>query len=168
MIQSIDSQIHELAQNIVLSCTQNNLLVTTVESCTGGMVAQEITGIAGSSAIFEFGFVTYCAKAKQELVNVLPLTIKSFGEVSENTCFEMAEGGLEKASADICVSVSGIAGPGGGTDEKPVGTVCFALATQDDILTNTQHFNGSRDDVRKQATLHALSMIFAQSNNMKR
>lgn len=123
------------------------------ESCTGGMVAQYITSVAGSSAWFDRGFITYSNVAKVEILDVSKQTLKQFGAVSEQTAAEMALGALKHSHAHIAGSITGIAGPDGGTPEKPVGMVCFAWAGRDySIKTATQNFKGSRDNIRQQAT----------------
>lgn len=134
--------------------------LTTAESCTGGWIAKQITDLAGSSAIFDRGFVTYSNQAKQEMINVSENTLDKFGAVSEQVVKEMALGALNNSSANISLSVSGIAGPGGGTAEKPVGMVCFGWAISNkDTYTETAYFDGDRDSIRKQAVQLALKGI---------
>lgn len=126
--------------------------LTLAESCTGGMVAQWVTSVAGSSAWFDRGFITYSNAAKIEMLGVSSQTLSQFGAVSEQTAAEMALGALKHSHAHIAGSVTGIAGPDGGTPDKPVGTVCFAWVANDfAIKTATQNFVGSRDEVRRQA-----------------
>ncbi len=138
---------------------QNKKLVT-AESCTGGMIASAMTDLAGSSDVFERGFVTYSNDAKHELLNVKNETLDQFGAVSEETAAEMVSGALNNSHADIAVSVTGIAGPSGGSDEKPVGTVCFGLAEKGNtVRAQTQVFSGSRSEVRDASTKHALSIV---------
>jgi len=103
----------------------NKLLLVSAESCTGGWVAKSITDLAGSSVIFDRGFVTYSNQAKQDMLNVSKKTLEQFGAVSEQVVKEMVEGALKNSRADIAVSISGVAGPDGGTPEKPLGMVCF-------------------------------------------
>jgi nicotinamide-nucleotide amidase len=117
-----------LAANALDACRDNSLMVATAESCTGGMVAAALTDIAGSSDVFERGFVTYSNEAKMELLGVEAATLEHHGAVSAETAIEMAEGALARSGADLAVSVTGIAGPGGGTQQKPVGLVWFAIA----------------------------------------
>ena len=134
--------------------------LVTAESCTGGLIASEITRHSGSSELFERGFVTYSNEAKQELLNVSKETLDHFGAVSEETAKEMAEGALQNSRADIAVSVTGIAGPSGGSDEKPVGTVCFGVCEKGkSAATSTERFNGSRHEVQDQAAKHALTIV---------
>ena len=131
--------------------------VATAESCTGGWVAQCLTSIAGSSDWFERGFVTYSNEAKQEMLGVAPETLVRHGAVSAATAHAMAEGALRRSRADWSVAITGIAGPGGGSPEKPVGTVCFAWAGPDGVVaTDTQQFAGDRQAVRAQSVAHAL------------
>lgn len=132
------------------------------ESCTGGMVAQAITSIAGSSAWFDRGFVTYSNAAKVEMLGVSNQTLTQFGAVSEQTAKEMALGALNNSHADIAGSITGIAGPDGGTPDKPVGTVCFAWVGRDyAIKTVTQHFKGDRTDIRHQAAQFLMSSLLS-------
>ena len=134
--------------------------LVTAESCTGGLIASEITRLSGSSELFERGLVTYSNEAKQELLGVSKETLDHFGAVSEETAKEMAEGALQNSRADIAVSVTGIAGPSGGSDEKPVGTVCFGVCKKSkSAATSTKRFNGSRHEVQDQAAKHALTIV---------
>ena len=136
-------------------------LLTTAESCTGGGVATAITDIAGSSAWLDRAFVTYSNEAKMEMLGVKQKTLEMPGAVSEPVVIEMVQGALEHSNATIGVSISGIAGPGGGSEEKPVGTVCFAFAdNQQWLLVETMHFDGDRAEVREQAVFHALTRIY--------
>lgn len=158
MTEALATQILDLAR------TQGKT-VTCAESCTGGKVAAALTDIAGSSAIFERGFVTYSNTAKAEMLGVRPATLETHGAVSEEVAGEMALGALAAAKADISVSISGIAGPGG-SDFKPEGRVCYAVATAQRLTSETvEHGALGRAEVRSAATLHALSLIlFALSN----
>lgn len=149
-----------------LSIELGNLLLkhqhvlTTAESCTGGGVATAVTDIAGSSAWFDRAFVTYSNEAKMEMLGVQASSLESHGAVSDVVVIEMVQGALNHANATIAVSISGIAGPTGGSDEKPVGTVCFAFA---DKLgwqkVSTEHFMGDRAKVRSQAVEYALKNL---------
>ncbi len=133
--------------------------LVTAESCTGGWAAQVVTSVAGSSAWFERGFVTYSNEAKQELLGVRAETLRKHGAVSEETAREMAQGALEHSKGTVAVSVTGVAGPGGGTQEKPVGMVCFAWATPRTTRSETRHFTGDREAVRRQSVVHALEGV---------
>ncbi|GLT19932.1 competence damage-inducible protein A [Vibrio zhanjiangensis] len=137
------------------------LVLTTAESCTGGGVSAAITDIPGSSAWFDRAFVTYSNTAKIEMLGVAEDTIQSHGAVSEITAVEMVQGALKHSNANIGVSVSGIAGPDGGSVEKPVGTVCFAWADDKGWLkVETCCFSGNRTEVRQQAVIHALQVLY--------
>ena len=148
-----------LAQQIVAMATDLGVTVATAESCTGGMVSAAITDIAGSSAVFERGFVTYSNIAKTEMLGVSPDTLNAVGAVSEDVAREMANGSRAAAQATIAVSITGIAGPGG-SEHKPEGRVCFGLATDDAVHTETVEFGAiGRAKVRSAATTHALKML---------
>ncbi|MBP6563921.1 MAG: nicotinamide-nucleotide amidase [Neisseriaceae bacterium] len=139
---------------------QHGYTVTCAESCTGGLLAGALTEYAGSSAWFDMGFVTYSNQAKQQLLGVTEQTLIDHGAVSAATVAQMADGALSAAQADFALSVSGIAGPGGGSAAKPVGTVWFGLAQRQGLtLTLIQHFEGERDHVRQQAVTFALSWL---------
>lgn len=147
----------DLLQQLAEALSSRGWMLATAESCTGGWIAKSCTDLAGSSAWFERGFVTYSNEAKQDMLGVKVVTLKQHGAVSEAVAAEMAGGALANSRAQIAVSVSGIAGPGGGTAGKPVGTVCFGWARQDASLhTETCHFSGSRESVRAQSVEHAL------------
>lgn len=135
---------------------QRGWRVTCAESCTGGGIAAAITDVAGSSAWFEYGFVTYSNAAKQRLLGVAGSTLAAHGAVSEAVVREMAAGALEQAGADLAVSVSGVAGPDGGSEEKPVGTVWFAWAMADRIVARRHCFEGDREAVRRHSVAVAL------------
>lgn len=131
-------------------------VLVTAESCTGGGVAQAVTSVAGSSGWFERGFVCYSNAAKTELLGVAPDTLERHGAVSEQTAREMAEGALRRSRASVSVAVTGVAGPSGGTAEKPVGMVCFAWSRQGQTRVQTRRFAGDRESVRRQSVLRAL------------
>ena len=138
------------------------LTIATAESCTGGMVAAALTDVAGSSDVFERGFVTYSNAAKLELLGVSPETLAAHGAVSEHVAREMAEGALAHSAADLAVSITGIAGPGG-SEFKPEGRVCFGLARRgQETKVETVEFGAlGRARVRKAATEHALGLLVA-------
>lgn len=130
------------------------------ESCTGGFISKVVTDIAGSSQWFDRGFITYTNQAKAELLGVPAQTIDEYGAVSESTARAMAAGVLRHSQAHISLAVTGIAGPGGGSLDKPVGTVWFAWATRDGVVdAEAQKFLGDRDAVRRQAVAHALQGV---------
>ncbi len=144
---------------IAAHLTQYRQTVTCAESCTGGLLAGALTSVAGSSQWFHQSFVTYSNQAKQDRLGVMAETLLQHGAVSRETVFEMARGAQAVAAADYAVSISGIAGPGGGTAAKPVGTVWFGLATPNGHFEQTAHFEGERDSVRQQAVDFALSLL---------
>lgn len=147
------------AQKVVEAAKRVGATITTAESCTGGMVSAAITDVAGSSAVFERGFVTYSNIAKTEMLGVRPATLDAVGAVSEEVAEEMARGAHTAARATIAVSITGIAGPGG-SDHKPEGRVCFGLADGGSVHTETVEFGAiGRAKVRKAATAHALQLL---------
>ncbi|MBL6637652.1 MAG: CinA family protein [Planktomarina sp.] len=153
-----------VAEEILRKAQAYGLKITCAESCTGGMISAALTDIAGSSAIFEQGFVTYSNAAKQKMLGVRPETLADYGAVSEPVTREMAEGALRQAQADIAISVSGIAGPGG-SEFKPEGRVCFALASAQGTQSETQEFGArGRAEVRQAALNHALNLILLHLN----
>jgi nicotinamide-nucleotide amidase len=131
-------------------------MLVTAESCTGGWVAQSVTAIAGSSEWFERGYVTYSNAAKRESLGVRKATLERHGAVSEPIAREMARGALRRSRGTIAVSITGVAGPGGGSPGKPVGTVCFAWVQGRKIRSETRRFKGGRRSVRRQSVVHAL------------
>ncbi|KJY82085.1 damage-inducible protein CinA [Vibrio galatheae] len=140
---------------------RHQLVMTTAESCTGGGVSAAVTDIAGSSAWFDRAFITYSNEAKIEMLGVKEQTLQAHGAVSEQTVEEMVQGALAHSNANVGVSISGIAGPGGASEEKPVGTVCFAWANENDWLkVATYHFEGNRSQVRQQAVETALRVMY--------
>jgi nicotinamide-nucleotide amidase len=137
---------------------ERNLTLALAESCTGGLVAQMVTSVAGSSAWFDRGFVTYSNAAKIEMLGVRAETLEKFGAVSEQIATVMAHGALKNSHAQIAGSITGIAGPDGGTKEKPVGTVCFAwVGDKLTLSTTTKRFFGNRQEVRQQAAIAMIS-----------
>ena len=150
-----------LASEIVKLATKANVKITSAESCTGGMISAALTDVVGSSVIFEQGFVTYSNLAKTNILLVSKVILQQYGAVSEPVATEMATGALRAARADIAISVSGIAGPGG-SDSKPEGRVCFCLASKHVTQSKTVEFGPlGRQNVRQAATNHALELIFA-------
>lgn len=134
-------------------------LIATAESCTGGIVSAAITDIAGSSAIFDRGFVTYTNTAKMQMLGVKAQTLADHGAVSEQVAAQMAAGAITQSDATLAVSITGIAGPGG-SDHKPEGRVCFGLAYRDEVTTQTVEFGAlGRAQVRLAATNHALGLL---------
>lgn len=149
-----------LAAEVGVLLRSNGQRLATAESCTGGWVAQCLTSVAGSSDWFERGFVTYSNDAKQEMLGVASATLELHGAVSVATARAMAEGALQRSHADWAVSITGIAGPGGGSPEKPVGTVCFGWAGPDGVVgADSRRFAGDRGQIRAQSVAYALSVI---------
>ena len=152
-----------LAAALVTDLSVAGKAVATAESCTGGWIAKAITDVAGSSACFAYGIVSYSNGAKESILGVSSQTLEANGAVSEPVVREMADGALSLSGADIAVAVSGIAGPDGGTDEKPVGTVWFAWAVRDGdqhrIETDCKHFGGDREAIRELTVAHALQGV---------
>ncbi len=143
------------------------MMAATAESCTGGLIAAALTAIAGSSDVVDRGFVTYSNAAKTEMLGVDPELIGLHGAVSAPVAAAMAEGALQRSQASLTVAVTGIAGPGGGTLDKPVGTVWFGLASRGGAaLTEVKVFPGSREDVRMATVLHALHMLRRASDDV--
>ena len=156
----LPADILDLARRVVEENRAAGRKIALAESCTGGLVAAAITEIPGSSAVFDRGFVTYSNEAKRETLGVSNDVIEAFGAVSIACVYAMAQGALEHSRADVAVAISGIAGPDGGTPDKPVGTVCFAWASADGILkSETLHFEGDREAVRYQSVKTALEGV---------
>lgn len=158
-----DPAIHDLATSLVEELSAAGKVVCTAESCTGGWIAKAITDVPGSSAAFSYGIVSYSNGAKESMLGVHNLTLEEHGAVSEQTVREMAEGALNISGADIAIAVSGVAGPDGGTEEKPVGTVWFAWAARgpQGIATEAelQRFSGDRDSIRGQTVKHGIDGV---------
>lgn len=161
----LPKSISVLAAQVVAENIAANRKIAIAESCTGGLVCAAITEVAGSSAIFEYGYVTYANEAKVSVLGVSSDMLEAFGAVSVATAWAMAQGALKRSGADVAVAVSGIAGPGGGSDEKPVGTVVFALAVKgrdpEDCVAEVKQLgnNLSRAEIREAATLYALELL---------
>jgi nicotinamide-nucleotide amidase len=159
----MDNRLRDLSLHVGSTLSHLKLTVATAESCTGGWVAQVITHTSGSSGWFDRGFITYSNDAKVEMLGVHPDTIAKFGAVSQETVAEMAAGALVNSNAMISLAVSGVAGPGGGSPDKPVGTVCFAWCKLgEEPQTERHHFDGDRESVRHQAVVCALEGLLAR------
>jgi nicotinamide-nucleotide amidase len=156
-----DWLIIEAATALIKLCTERKLTIATAESCTGGLVAGALTDVPGSSAVLDRGFVTYSNAAKQQMLGVPPATLRKYGEVSRQTAEAMARGVLAKSKVDLAVAVTGIAGPGGGSAEKPVGLVHFAAASRDGTTMHDAKRYGDigRAQVREKSVLQALQML---------
>ena len=147
------------AEQLLSLCRDKGVTLATAESCTGGMIGATITSIPGSSDVFLGGVISYANSAKQSLLNVNENTLASHGAVSGETAEEMAKGAVQALGATVAVSVTGIAGPGGQTHEKPVGLVHFGIATKDGATTNYRNFSGSRESIRLKAVAAALALL---------
>ncbi|PZU48633.1 MAG: competence protein [Sphingomonas sp.] len=161
---SIDPELVALAQKVVEANRAAGRRIATAESCTGGLVAAALTEIPGASDVVDRAFVTYSNEAKTEMLGVSDDILTTLGAVSEATAWAMAQGALSKSHADVAVAISGIAGPGGGTEKKPVGTVVFARAIKDQtvgpVVADTHHFGDlGRTEIRRQAALVALRLL---------
>ena len=148
-----------LEMTLVRLLKKHELTVATAESCTGGLVASRIVNVSGASDVFKEGFVTYSNKAKRKHLDVSKGTLKKYGAVSSQTAREMAIGGAFATDSDVCVSVTGIAGPDGGTEEKPVGLVYMACCFKDKVTVEKYQFKGNRDKVREHAAVRALDLV---------
>ncbi len=151
-----------LAEEVVKLLKEAEMTVTTVESCTGGLLSGTLVDVSGASDVFKQGFVTYANEAKVSMVGVKETTLEAYGAVSEQTAREMAEGGARAAKADAALSVTGIAGPGGGSAEKPVGLVYIGCCVNGNTVVERNIFSGSRREVREQSVLGALALLKKQ------
>lgn len=157
------ADIEDKAQAIIAAYRDLGWMIATAESCTGGLIAGALTEIAGSSAVVDRGFVTYTNQAKRELIGVSAATLEGFGAVSKETALQMAHGALMRSDAQVAVAVTGIAGPGGGSVEKPVGLVHLALKTRSGLIDHREMRYGDigRDRVRLATVRTALDMLAA-------
>lgn len=168
----MDAELLTLSEAVGAACRRAGLTVATAESCTGGWAAQVITHTAGSSAWFERGFVTYANAAKVEMLGVSAKTLDQFGAVSTETAEEMAAGALKNSKALISLAITGIAGPTGGSPDKPVGTVCFGWCVRNADGSpgapscQRRLFAGDRETIRRQAVIHALNGLVARANSV--
>ncbi|MBV8157593.1 MAG: CinA family protein [Dyella sp.] len=155
-----DAELKELAEQIAAAALRQRLMLVTAESCTGGWIAKTLTDLAGSSAWFDAGVVTYSYEAKEALLGVNPRTLERTGAVSEETALEMVSGALARFGAGMAVAVTGIAGPSGGTAEKPVGTVWIGWKRRGGYAhARLFHFDGDREAVRRQTVAAALNGV---------
>lgn len=163
MTEELIQQVEQLATGL----SERSLKLVTAESCTGGGLAELLTRVSGASQWFERGFVTYSNEAKQELLNVKHETLMQYGAVSEQTAAEMVKGAVDNSHAQLGVSITGIAGPDGGTDDKPVGTVCFGWCDEaGEIKTTRVVFEGNRDAVRAQSCQLAIRGLIESVNKI--
>jgi nicotinamide-nucleotide amidase len=158
----MDDVLYSLAKETGLALKTKGWMLATAESCTGGWVGEIVTAVPGSSAWYDRGFITYTNASKQEMLGVQTETLAQHGAVSEETVREMASGTLLHSQANIALAISGVAGPGGGSPGKPVGTVCFAWAIKDGTVKSERClFPGDRREVRQHAVQHALQGVLA-------
>ena len=163
-MERTEKDLNELApsapeQRVVAVLKERGLTMTTVESCTGGMIAAAVTSVAGSSSVFHQGYVTYCDEAKHEMAGVRKKTLRKYTAVSRQTAKEMAAGGARAAKADCCISVTGYAGPPSGKPGEEVGLVYIGCAFRGKVKVKECHFSGTRGEVREQAKQKALKML---------
>ena len=153
-------KIDKLTKKVVKECEKQKRTLAVAESCTGGMLSSHITSISGSSEIFDRGFITYSNNAKIDLINVKKKTIEKFGAVSKETAIEMAEGAIKNSLASLAISITGVAGPGGGTSLNPIGTVYIALKIDDKKDVKKFIFQDKgRDFIRKASVYEALQLL---------
>ncbi len=151
-----------IEQKIGRILQHRNMTVTTAESCTGGLVSGTLVNAEGISSVFKEGFVTYSNQAKQKLLHVKEETLEEFGAVSKETAREMAEGAAKEADADAAVAVTGIAGPGGGTEKKPVGLVYIGCYVKGKVIVKRCFFRGNRESIRNASVKEALELLYCQ------
>lgn len=154
------------AQSVIDILKEKNLTLSTAESCTGGMIGELITSVSGASEVYGFGFITYANEAKEQILGVKHETLEKFGAVSEETAREMALGAKRVSGSDISVSVTGIAGPGGGTKEKPVGLVYTAICCNNKVEVTKLLLKGDRESVRKQTVEKVFENIINCARNL--
>jgi nicotinamide-nucleotide amidase len=160
MTDPILADIFRLSKALLETASEKGVTIGVVESCTGGLLGAAITAMPGSSSVFQGGFLTYSNTLKQKLVGVSAATLRAHGAVSEETAHEMAVGARERLGVDLVISITGVAGPGGGSPDKPVGTVCFGLASKNGVATETQLFADlSLNRVRDYAVMHAMTQL---------
>jgi nicotinamide-nucleotide amidase len=165
-INPVNINLADIAADLGAALKARGFMLAMAESCTGGLVAEAMTRIAGSSAWFDRGFVTYSNAAKVDMLDVSGSTLEKFGAVSEQTAIEMAVGALKNSASQITGSITGIAGPDGGTLEKPVGMVCFAWAGLEvPVSAGTRFFSGSRETIRQQAAIYMMAELIKRLNS---
>lgn len=152
-----------LAEKLINLAKEKNLTIATAESCTGGLISSAITSISGSSSVFGYGYVTYANDAKKKLLGVKSKTLDKFGAVSSETAKEMAMGAVNNSGAAFGIAVTGIAGPTGGTIEKPVGLVFIAVSDRYSCFVEEYHFDGDRDSIRMQAACAAIELCIEKA-----
>ena len=151
-------KINQESEKLYLNCVNKNLIITTAESCTGGMISSAIVHINGSSQIFKSSVIVYSNDMKSKLLNIPKDLITKYGAVSEKVVHIMAKNSLEIVNSDVSIAVTGIAGPTGGSFDKPVGLVWIGIGTKDKIVTNKYQFNGNRLEIRQKTTQESLKL----------
>ncbi len=164
-VESLQKEIEQRSKDVIKKATDKSLQLSTAESCTGGLIAGSLTAIAGSSAVVQGGVVSYSNDVKQGVLGVSQTDLASKGAVSSEVAQQMCEGSRKLLKTDIAVSVTGIAGPGGGSAEKPVGTVWFGVASAAGTKSEVKHFDGDREQVRLQTVLYALELFERELNS---
>lgn len=159
-----DRETVELATAVLDACRARGWRVAAAESCTGGLVAAALTAIPGASDVLDRGFVTYSNKSKIELLGVPEPTLAEYGAVSSETALAMATGAVVRAGADLAVSVTGLAGPGGASADKPIGLVYLGVATKSGSRAERRVFPGDRSEIRRVATVFALKLLLTEAN----
>lgn len=160
--------IEQLTRQLAAQLSQNGRKICTAESCTGGLIAKTFTDLAGSSDWFDRGFVTYSNQAKIDMLGVQASTLKKYGAVSKQVAMEMVTGALKFSEAHVSIAVTGIAGPGGGSDNKPVGTVWFGFAVGDHVVTEKKIFAGDRQQIRESSLYYTLNRLNDLVRNRKK
>ena len=159
---TLSPELLRLSEQLGAALKARGWMLASAESCTGGWVGEVVTAVPGSSHWYDRGFITYTNEAKQEMLGVAPETLARYGAVSEQTVREMVAGALRHSRAQVALAISGIAGPGGGSPQKPVGMVCLAWGAKDgSVQAQTRHFSGDRQQVRAQAVAAALQGVLA-------
>jgi len=166
-VGEIEDKATSLAEYVQLALQEQGLTITTAESCTGGVIASMLTRVAGSSTSFHAGFVTYSNEMKSSMLNVPESILRKYGAVSQETVIEMAKGALEKSSSNIAIAVSGVAGPDGGTEEKPVGTVWIAWGTVNNLQAQCLYMPLNRDYFQKYVASISLDLVRRELINSK-
>lgn len=152
----------KLEEKVVNELTKRGLTITTAESCTGGLIGATLVNVSGVSNVYHQGFITYANEAKHAELGVKNKTLKKYGAVSRQTARQMAKGAAKHAKADVAVAVTGIAGPGGGTEEKPVGTVFIGCYVKGVTKVKEFHFEGTRSEIRELTVKNALAFVYRQ------
>lgn len=165
-MSSLQLNISSLAKALISTCLEKNVTFGTAESCTGGLISAFVTDIAGASAVFFGSIVSYDNQVKEKLLGVRPETLTEHGAVSPETALEMSAGALRALGVDLAVSVTGIAGPGGGTVKKPVGLVYISVTSKKGSFVTENHFSGNRESIRLQTAEEALTLLLHEASRI--